>query len=221
MTTKLKQRWISRHTSYCHQQLYLWVWTLYTPSWINKLCTCWFGNSTFPPVASLHCRQSYAQLNRSRPVRVEKHLSSKRIQFRGPNLYSFVTSKKGMSAIVVEQQLMLCRGVKQPDKLANAILIVYLLSTGYKKALFFVYDGRGNVLSTKFKMKPRWRANHLETRERNYTQEVGVNEITGLDHGDVGSIKQQRLRFHSKFTNRRQQSPGMLFFHLWWLHFSQ
>ena len=86
---------------------------------------------------------------------MEKHLSSKRIQFRGPNLYSFVTSKKGMSAIVVEQQLMLCRGVKQPDKLANAILIVYLLSTGYKKALFFVYDGRGNVLSTKFKMKPR------------------------------------------------------------------
>ncbi len=40
--------------------------------------------------------------------------------------------------------------------------------------------------------KPRGMVNHWGTRERNYTQEVGVNEIRGLDHGGVGCAKAAR-----------------------------
>lgn len=43
--------------------------------------------------------------------------------------YSFVSPQNGMSGILVEQQLMFCRGVKL-HKPANVILIVSTLFTG-------------------------------------------------------------------------------------------
>jgi len=58
-----------------------------------------------------------------------------------------------MSAIVVEQQLMLCRGVKLHK---SACLDAFYWFKKKKPYSYLVlYDGRGNILSTKFMMKPR------------------------------------------------------------------
>jgi len=57
-----------------------------------------------------------------------------------------------MSAIVVEQQLMLCRGVKLHK---SACLDAFYWFKKKPYSYLVLYDGRGNILSTKFMMKPR------------------------------------------------------------------